>query len=90
MIFGVPAAVLFRRRGWTSPWAALAGGFVIGVVPLEIYLWLPEASSNVNTGSSSGWMEHIQFMSVLGGFGAGGAFAFWLTLKVFGLVEPRQ
>ena len=101
-IIGVPAAVLFRRRGWTSPWAALAGGFVIGVVPLEIYLWLTEASSNVNTWSSSGptmidgvrtwagWMEHIEFMAVMGGFGAGGAFAFWLTLKFFGLVEPRQ
>ena len=102
VIFGVPAAVFFRRRGWTSPWAALAGGFVIGVVPLEVYLWLTEASSNVNTWSSSGatmvngvrtwsgWMEHIEFMSVIGGFGAGGAFAFWLTLKYFGLVEPRQ
>ena len=53
-IFGVPAAVLFRRRGWTSPWAALAGGFVIGVVPLEVYLWLTEVSSGVNSWSSSG------------------------------------
>ena len=102
VIFGVPAALLFRHRGWTSPWAALAGGFVIGVVPLEVYLAFTEASANVNTWSSSGptmvngvrtwsgWMEHIQFMSVLGGFGAGGAFAFWLTLKFFGVVEPRQ
>ena len=102
VIFGVPAALLFYNRKWTSPWAALAGGFVIGVVPIEVYLELSDISSGVNTWSSSGptmvngvrtwsgWMEHIQFMAVLGGFGAGGAFAFWLTLKYFDQVERRQ
>ena len=101
-LFGVPSGLLFRHRGWTSPWAALAGGFVIGVVPIEIYLESSGNPSGVNSWSSAGptmvngvrtwagWLEHIQFMSVLGGFGAGGAFAFWLTLKFFGLVEPRQ
>ena len=101
-IFGLPAGLLFLNRKWTSPWAALAGGFVIGVVPIEVYLEFSSISSGVNSWSSSGptmvngvrtwsgWMEHIQFMSVLGGFGAGGAFAFWLTLKFFGVVEPRQ
>ena len=105
VILGVPAALLFRRWRWTSPWAAVAGGFAIGVVPLEAYLSLTDLSSNVNTWSSSGptmvngvrtwagWLEHIEFMTAVGGFGAGGAFAFWLTLKFFGLLEaatPRQ
>jgi hypothetical protein len=84
VIFGVPAALFFRRQGWTSPWAALAGGFVIGVVPLEVYVLIN------GVGTWSGWREHIEFTAVLGGFGAGGAFAFWLTLKLFGLVAPRQ
>jgi hypothetical protein len=105
LFFGLPAALFFRRRGWISRWAAVAGGFAIGVIPLEAYLSFSELSSNVNSWSSAGptmvngvrtwagWMEHAEFMVGLGGFGAGGAFAFWLTLKFFGLLEqpvPRQ
>ena len=101
VFFGLPAALFFRSRGWASPLAAVVGGFAIGVIPLEAYQLLSERSSTVTSWSSAGptmvngvrtwagWLEHIEFMVALGGFGAGGAFAFWLTLRLFGLLDRQ-
>ena len=96
VILGLPLALLYRRLQWRSLAFALAGGFLVGVLPIGVYLWPLDASigGNAWTGATqtllngvptwAGWIEYLQILGGFGCLGALGAVAFWATLKVTG------
>ena len=101
VILGLPAALVSRRLKRLTPAFTLAGGFVIGAVPLGIFFWPldPRAGSNSWSDATqtlvdgvptwAGWVEYLQMMGGFGCLGAVGAIVFWLTLKVTGEFRPQ-
>lgn len=99
VILGLPTALLYRRLKWASPEKTLAGGFLIGAIPVGIYLWPVDPTSRVNAWSGSvqttidgmptgaGWVEYLQLLGGFGCLGMIGALAFWLTLKLSGQLK---
>jgi len=73
IMLGVPAALIYRRRGWDSLIAVAIGGALIGMLPfsiLALILLSPVA------------LTQLAFIAMLGGYGALGALVFWLTLRL--------
>jgi hypothetical protein len=102
VILGLPAALVYRWKQWTGVSAAVAGGFLIGIVPGGFYAWPMELSLRT-TGSVdgvptiingiptlAGWFKYLEFLSILGAFGAVGGFVFWLTLRWCGVLAPAD
>ena len=83
VLLGLPAALYFRRRRWTHVLAAIAGGFVIGAVPIGLYL----AGATLVDGKPTvaDLLTCLRIAGIGGAFGAPGGLAFWLTLRAFGL-----
>ena len=82
LIFGLPAALYFRRRSWTHALAAMAGGFVVGAVPiglLSVYSTLFYGPTTART-----LLANLQIVGMCGALGVPGGLAFWLTLRAFG------
>ncbi len=74
VILGVPAALLYRSRGWNSLMGVLIGGFLIGILPYCLFFLItfsPEALSD------------FSLIAMFGGYGAFGALIFWLILRKF-------
>jgi hypothetical protein len=84
VVIGVPVALFYRWRGWTNLIGVLVGGFVIGALPYFLF--------SLFALSSEGWMdlEQWELVALPGCYGALGAFVFWLTLRIFGEVTPKQ
>lgn len=101
VILGLPLALLYRRLQWRSPAFALAGGFLIGALPIGVYLWPLDASVGSNAWTDAtqtlidgvptraGWIEYLQMLGGFGCLGAIGALAFWAALKVSGELRPQ-
>jgi hypothetical protein len=105
VLLGLPVALVYRRMRWTRLSAALAGGFLIGAVPLSIADWplhrSPGEMTTIGAGTSNGvvtsingiptlagWLQYLAFdVAAAGGLGALGAFAFWLTLRLSGVLN---
>jgi hypothetical protein len=95
---GLPAALLFRYEQWTSLIGAIAAGLLIGAIPVGILEWPLQPGSGFSASSPSGptvvdgiptwagWLEYLQLVGGFGLLGALGALAFWLTLKVSGVL----
>ncbi|WP_300300411.1 hypothetical protein [Ferrovibrio sp.] len=92
VLLGIPLFLLVQARGLFNFFSAVAGGFLIGILPLGILIF----PINISGGSSSidgvlmisdglptyaGWMGYFETILISGLFGALGGFAFWLTLK---------
>ena len=82
VVFGLPTALYCRRRGWTHVLAAIAGGFLVGAVPIGLYL----AGSTLvdGTPTAANLLVCLKAAGVGGLLGAPGGLAFWLTLRAFG------
>jgi hypothetical protein len=99
IVLGIPASLLYRRRGWTKPEAAVAGGFIIGALPTAVLLWpysgqtghFPDIGGTPSILSglsiSTGWQNYLEAVATCGGLGALGAAVFWLTLKMTGVLR---
>jgi hypothetical protein len=82
LIVGLPAALYFRRRGWRHVLAAMAGGFVVGAVPIGLLLvWATLFDGPATTRTL---LACLEIAATAGGLGIPGALAFWLTLRAFG------
>jgi hypothetical protein len=82
IFLGLPVAIICRARRWTHWSVAIVGGFLIGVVPVGLFgLW-------ANDGRLNGLVGAVPLIGFAGGFGASGALAFWLTLKLCGELTP--
>ncbi len=82
LIVGLPAALYFRRRGWRHVLAAMAGGFVVGAVPIGLLLvWAALFDGPATTRTL---LACLEIAGTAGGLGIPGGLAFWLTLKAFG------
>jgi hypothetical protein len=82
LIFGLPAALYFRRRGWRHVLAAMACGFAVGAVPiglLFVYATLFEGPATARK-----LLACLEIASTGGALGIPGGLAFWLTLRAFG------
>ena len=75
LAFGLPVALLFRWRGWTSLGATLMAAFLIGGVPIGI------ATFPVGASSLPALQSYLEFVGLLAALGAVGGLVFWLTLR---------
>ena len=83
IFLGVPATLLYRRQGWDQPLAAVAGGFVIGALPIGSILVLVG-----DRPSSLRWLlNNFEILGACGGLGALGAAVYWVTLKIGGALR---
>jgi hypothetical protein len=80
VVFGLPAALLFLWRRWTALPAALAAGFVIGLVPIGI-MTAPAEIEHIS--------DTLMLASAFGALGATGAGTFWLVLRACGALTPN-
>jgi len=82
VLLGLPTALYFRHRGWTHVLAAIAGGFLVGAIPIGV---LTVGSIVVGgMASPSKLMKGLEVVGTVGGLGAPGGLAFWLTLRAAG------
>jgi hypothetical protein len=91
VVFGLPVVLAFRVKRWTHLGAAIAGGFLVGIVPVFVFGLV------VGTSTPSGmavWADAIPsiglVLAIFGGFGAAGGLVFWLTLRWFGVLIADQ
>jgi len=80
VIVGVPVALLYRSRGWTSLIGVLIGGFLIGILPYCLFfliMFSPDALSD------------FAVIAMFGGYGALGAVVFWFALRSFGALASK-
>jgi hypothetical protein len=75
LAFGLPVALLFRWRGWTSLGATVMAAFLIGGLPIGI------ATLPVGVPSLPGLQSYLEFVGLLAALGAVGGLVFWLTLR---------
>ena len=83
VLFGLPVALYFRRRGWMHRLpAAIAGGVLVGAIPIGVLT----AGSLVLNGmvTASNLKKCLEIAGIGGALGAPGGLAFWLTLRAFG------
>ena len=82
VLFGLPAALYCRRRGWTRVPGAITGGFLVGAAPIGVLL----VGSTVLDGTltASNLMKCAEVAGTGGALGVPGGLAFWLTLRAFG------
>src|SRR5437867_459384 len=79
-ILGLPAALVYRAARWTHLGAAIAGGFIIGMIPGGIHFW-PVQLSLRSTASvdgvptlingmptAAGWFQYAELLGTLGGY----------------------
>lgn len=93
VIIGLPVAFLYRAKRWTRLSAAIAGAFIIGIIPGGLLTWPMNLS--LRTSSSvdgvatvvngiptlAGWLGYLKLLGVIGSLGAIGGLVFWLTLR---------
>ena len=83
LLLGVPAALIYRQQGWRHPVATVAGGFLIGALPIGSVIALGAEKS-----TSLRWLLSVlEVVAACGGLGALGAAAFWLVLKISGTLR---
>ncbi|MDB5411450.1 MAG: hypothetical protein JWL84_6362 [Rhodospirillales bacterium] len=99
VVLGLPIALVYRAKLWIRPSAAIAGGFLIGMIPGAWIAW-PMSLSLHTRGSVdgiptiidgvptwAGWGQYVEFLGMLGSFGAIGGLVFWVVLKWCGTLE---
>ena len=82
LIFGLPAALYFRRRGWTHVLAAMTGGFMVGAVPIGLLLVYGTLFDGPATARKL--QACLEIAGTGGALGVPAGLAFWLTLRAFG------
>lgn len=99
VIFGLPAALLYRAMKWTGPVCAALGGFIIGAVPLGIYMWPVDRATGANAWNATaqtirdgvptlqGWLQYAEFHGSMGLAGVVGALTFRAILKWGGVLR---
>lgn len=79
VLLGLPVALFYRHRRWTNPLAAIAGGFLIGALPMGVFRVLANPQSSL--------LAYLEFAASSGLLGATGAMTFWLILKWAGALR---
>ncbi|HEY2178995.1 MAG TPA: hypothetical protein VGH15_10465, partial [Caulobacteraceae bacterium] len=100
LLLGLPVALVYRSRRWTSLVAALAGSFLIGMMPGGLLalpsLFVESASvDNVPTvvggvPTMAGLIRYLALLGILGSLGVAGGVTFWLTLRWLGELKPAS
>lgn len=92
LLLGLPAALIFQKRGRDGILTAVAVGFLLGALPIGVLLALsgppdfasvdrvPTAIRGVRTGA--GWVSIIQASGALGLFGAVGGLSAWAVWRI--------
>jgi hypothetical protein len=96
VVLGLPLFLIFRSMGWISAISCIAGGAIVGVLPVGLLAW-PFRPGNGTYSSFNGvvtvvngiptvagWLSYLQFLAFLGAFGALAGLVFWLALKLGG------
>jgi len=78
LLLGVPTALLFRWRNWTSLGATVMAAFLVGALPLAVATFVLDA---LYAAPFERWLVFLQFTGLMGALGAVGGLAFWLTLR---------
>src|SRR5439155_5367100 len=101
-ILGLPALLIYRAARWTRLSAAIAGGLIIGMIPGGLLFWPVRLSLRstasvdsiptlINgTPTAAGWFQYVELLGTLGGYGALGAFVFWLALRLSGALKKAE
>lgn len=76
---GLPGALFFWWRRWTSLAAVAAAGFAVGALPMGLLVWPDETRLIPNS---------LMVAAGFGLLGASGASAFWLVLRACGALSP--
>ncbi len=83
LFLGVPVTLLYRRQGWYRPLPAVAGGFLIGALPIGTILVLVG-----DRPTTTPWLlNNLEILGACGGLGALGAAVCWVTLKIGGALR---
>lgn len=85
LVLGVPLYLLARWLGWVNIATAVLGGFLVGAVPIGLYLGLDVD----RTLTMADWLAFGAVLIMYGAFGALGGFAFWLALGATGGLGDR-
>lgn len=84
LILGLPTAILLLETGSASVLAAALAGFLIGAIPMGVYLGFAILTSG------TGWSDFAGLVGTSGLYGAGAGLAAWViwcvTARVAGLV----
>jgi len=59
----------------------LIGGFLIGILPYSLFFLIMFSAEA---------LSDFRLIGMLGGYGAFGVLVFWLTLRTFGALTPKQ
>lgn len=96
LVLGLPSFLVLQKFGRANGVSAGGAGFVIGCVPVGIYLWPLRLA---NSGSSSwigperlptmiegvptmaGWLIYLEMLAQFGGLGIAGGLVFWAAMK---------
>ncbi len=76
---GLPGALFFWWRRWTSLAAVAAAGFVVGAIPMGFLVWPDEIRHTPNS---------LMVAAGFGLLGASGASTFWLVLRACDALYP--
>ena len=72
---GLPVALLFRWRGWTTLGSTILAAMLVGGIPIGV------ATLPVGMPSWAGLQSYLEFVALLAALGAVGGLVFWLTLR---------
>jgi hypothetical protein len=95
ILLGLPLFLIFQSKRWVNAISSVAGGFIVGIIPggllaglLQSGARLPASVNRVTVvegmPTTTGWISYIEFVVLLGSFGALAGFVFWLVLKLSG------
>ena len=104
VLLGLPLFLLLQMRGWVNVISAVAGGFLIGVLPVAAFTWplrYPELQTSAWAGNYgqtmvdgvptlAGWQQYFDAALFFGGFGASAGLAFWAYLWLRRRMSPSN
>jgi hypothetical protein len=93
VLLGLPAAVVFNARNWTTLATAVGAGFLIGAAPGSVLTLPLGLTSETIDGvplvfdgvvTAAGWLQYLEVLAVLGGLGATGGATAWVVFRLCG------
>jgi len=73
----LPLVLIFRHYNRLNTATTVCSGFLLGIVPIGIWIW----PLGYGDGAAAGWLSYAQAILPFGVFGAVSGAAFWMVLK---------